>query len=83
MLTQRIVWDGSYKYVFNGFDKDELYDLEEDPYELKNLIDNPSYREILKYMVGILWTKLRETGDKSLLESDYPILRLAPYGPEI
>ncbi|PNV60942.1 hypothetical protein C0033_15970 [Clostridium sp. chh4-2] len=83
MLTQRIIWKGSYKYVFNGFDKDELYDLEKDPYELKNCIDDPSYGEVLKQMVSILWQKLRETKDKSLLESDYPILRLAPYGPEI
>lgn len=83
MLTQRIIWNAGYKYVFNGFDRDELYDLEKDPYEFKNLIDDPSYEEILKNMVRILWMKLRETGDKSLLESDYPILRLAPYGPEI
>ncbi|HTV56501.1 MAG TPA: sulfatase-like hydrolase/transferase [Terriglobia bacterium] len=35
--TQRIVMTGSYKYVYNGFDYDELYDLKEDPHEMVNL----------------------------------------------
>ncbi len=35
--TQRIVMTDSYKYVYNGFDYDELYDLKEDPHEMVNL----------------------------------------------
>lgn len=35
--TQRIVMTHDYKYVYNGFDYDELYDLRADPYETKNL----------------------------------------------
>ena len=28
--------------------REELYDLKEDPYELKNLVDDPGYREVLQ-----------------------------------
>lgn len=35
--TQRIVMTRNYKYVYNGFDYDELYDLQADPLETKNL----------------------------------------------
>ncbi len=32
-----------WKYVFNGFDRDELYDLRRDPYEMINRADDPAY----------------------------------------
>lgn len=35
--TQRIVMTKEWKYVYNGFDYDELYDLKNDPHELTNL----------------------------------------------
>lgn len=35
--TQRIVMTKDYKYVYNGFDYDELYDLKNDPHEMHNL----------------------------------------------
>lgn len=35
--TQRTVMTQEYKYVYNGFDYDELYDLRADPHEIKNL----------------------------------------------
>ena len=35
--TQRIVMTHTHKYVYNGFDYDELYDLRNDPHELHNL----------------------------------------------
>lgn len=35
--TQRIVMTHTHKYVYNGFDFDEFYDLTNDPYELVNL----------------------------------------------
>ena len=41
MITQRC------KYVFNGFDIDELYDLDTDPSEMINRIDDPEYAEQL------------------------------------
>lgn len=35
--TQRIVMTHEWKYVYNGFDYDELYDLKADPHEMRNL----------------------------------------------
>jgi choline-sulfatase len=83
LLTQRITWDGNWKYVFNGFDFDELYNLDKDPYEMSNLIDHPDYQKTVRHMCALMWQKTKETNDHSLLRSDYPILRVAPYGPLI
>lgn len=37
LYTQRIAITERFKYVFNGFDIDECYDLAEDPEEMRNL----------------------------------------------
>ena len=82
ILTQRVLWEGDWKFVFNGFDFDELYDLENDPYELENLVERPEHRARLRRMCALMWEKLEASGDHSLLNSQYPILRVAPFGPE-
>src|SRR5690606_16678926 len=46
LYTQRILITHNHKYVFNGFDIDELYDLANDPHEMVNQIDNPQYADI-------------------------------------
>ncbi|RMD76761.1 MAG: DUF229 domain-containing protein [Lentisphaerae bacterium] len=82
IYTQRIYWEGPWKYVFNGFDDDELYNLQEDPGEMNNRIHDPSCSEQADYLMGRIWQKIRETGDHSLLNSHYPILRLGRLGPD-
>lgn len=42
----RAIYDGRYKLVINLLSSDELYDLETDPYEMKNLIENPDFPAI-------------------------------------
>ena len=79
--TQRIVWMDSYKYVFNTFDYDEFYDLEADPYEQKNEINNLKYQEIIKIMVEKMWEIMKETGDSTMMDAQYYMLRIAPLGP--
>jgi arylsulfatase A-like enzyme len=61
----RMITDGHYKYVFNAPDIDELYDLEQDPWEMNNLIADPSYEEVRLHMQERLmyWT---ETTDDEL-----------------
>jgi len=40
-MIQRMVITERRKYLFNSFDFDECYDLEEDPGELTNIVNDP------------------------------------------
>ncbi|MEC8992691.1 MAG: sulfatase-like hydrolase/transferase [Candidatus Latescibacterota bacterium] len=82
LLTQRVVWDGDWKYVFNGFDEDELYHLKTDPDETHNRVHDDDCREHLERLCRQMWARCRDSGDASLLNSEYPILRVAPVGPQ-
>jgi len=81
-FSQRIVWKDKYKYVFNSFDFDELYDLSKDPAEMKNLTNDPQYRSIAVMMAQEMWRKAKKSGDHCFLESEYFMYRFAPIGPE-
>jgi arylsulfatase A-like enzyme len=61
--TQRAVRTDRFKYVYNSYDMDELYDLEEDPYEMANLVDMPSYSEILTEMRARMRGWIESTDD--------------------
>lgn len=78
---QRSVWDKKWKYVYNAFDFDELYDREADPHELHNLLPNGDYNSIVRAMCKKMWTFARDTGDNCTC--DYIMVGLAPYGPGI
>ena len=47
IVTQRMFRKGRYKYVFNGADKDQFFDMETDPHEMHNLIKNPAYKDTI------------------------------------
>lgn len=81
-FTQRTLWRGRYKYVFNGFDEDELYDLGNDPHELRNVAREPAMRPTLEAMAARMWEIAHETGDTNMVEAQYGVLRFAPVGPE-
>lgn len=78
---QRAVWNKKWKYVFNGFDYDELYNLESDPYETNNLIDDGKYRDIVRHMCQLMWENAKKTEDNCTCS--YIMVSLAPYGPGI
>ena len=80
--TQRILWRGSWKYVFNGFDVDELYDLAADPHETRNLAAEAECAEVLEEMSRRMWEIMRATGDHNMFNAQYPMFRFAPTGPE-
>ena len=62
----RLVTDDRFKYVWNAGDLDELYDLQSDPYELKNLIDAPGLMEELERLQKRLHRWMIETADPLL-----------------
>jgi len=80
--TQRIVWDNQYKYVFNGFDFDELYDLRNDPHEIVNLASNPKYRDVAERLAAQMWKQIHTLGDHNMFNARYGTFRFAPVGPD-
>lgn len=77
--SQRIMRQGRYKYVFNGFDFDELYDLEADPDERHNLIDEAELEPVRRRLLGRMWEYVRDTDDT--IDNSYPPVGLVPVGP--
>lgn len=59
LLTVR---KGNIKYGWNSSAKDELYNLENDPHELTNQIDNPQYAECLEEMRNSMADLLADSG---------------------
>jgi arylsulfatase A-like enzyme len=82
VYTQRITWHDRWKYVFSPGGVDELYDLQADPHERVNLAGNPAHAATLIEMTQRMWRKMKAIDDRSLLQSHYATLRLAPVGPE-
>lgn len=63
LYSQRMLKVGRYKYVLNLSDISELYDLEEDPAELHNLIDDPAMRPTLRHLQALLLERMSNTND--------------------
>jgi arylsulfatase A-like enzyme len=78
--SQRSVTTREYKYVYNGFDFDELYDLRVDPSEMANLADRPEYAEVKRNLVRRMWEFGYRTGDEMMF-NPYVTVALAPFGP--
>jgi len=53
-----------YKFIYypGVWDRQELYDLERDPRETRNLVDEPAHRERVSQMRQRLWTLLEQSG---------------------
>ena len=78
--TQRIVMTHEYKYVYNGFDNDELYDLRLDPLEMTNRSNDPAYTATKHDLVRRMWRFAAEQNDE-LIMNPYYTVALAPWGP--
>ncbi|MDD5708426.1 MAG: sulfatase-like hydrolase/transferase, partial [Kiritimatiellae bacterium] len=62
-VTQRLLITANHKYVFNGFDQDELYDLKNDPGEMHNRINDAAYSVIRSELRGKLYDLMNRFGD--------------------
>ena len=62
--TVHAVRTDRYKFIrYHGlWDTNEFYDLENDPWEMNNLIKSPEHQEQIEEMLDDLWTWLEETG---------------------
>lgn len=78
---QRSITTDEWKYVYNGFDYDELYHLKEDPHELVNLAQDESYRYVIKSLLKDLWSFAKTHKDVCI--NPYIMVSLAPFGPGI
>lgn len=69
-----VIYDGRWKYIRNRFDIDELYDLETDVDEMRNLAPQPEYRERVDSRRHQIAEMVRHTGpgpyDWCLSDSD-------------
>lgn len=77
--TQRSVTTKEYKYVYNGFDFDELYDLRTDPDEMSNVAERSEYQVIKHELVRKLWQFAAQEED--IIFNPYGTVGLAPWGP--
>lgn len=71
-IIGRMVVEGDYKYCCTEDDLDELYNLKEDPYEMKNLAILPEYNELKEKMRTLLRRKQAESFDPIPLEQLLP-----------
>lgn len=59
----RAAFDGRYKMAVNLLSSDELYDLQEDPYEMKNLIGSPDHAAVRRRMHDAILDWMNRTRD--------------------
>jgi arylsulfatase A-like enzyme len=63
LYPQRMIRNRRYKFVFNGQDPNELYDLENDPYEVHNVYLDPAYAAVREQFVEKLYQWNETTND--------------------
>lgn len=81
LYTSRMVKDRKYKFVYSPADIDELYDLENDPHELVNIIDDPSLEHVKEMMYTRMWEQAYLYEDT--IFNPYVTVATADYGPAI
>jgi len=68
----RAIRTPEFKFVWNpGDNRDEFYDLRNDPYELVNQVNNKKYKAERKMMVALLMDELARVEDPSLKKLEY------------
>lgn len=70
LYEQRMLRERRFKYVWNPTDVDELYDLAADPWELRNLVGQSAYADVLQHMRRRLLERLTAQGD-GLVRTDW------------
>lgn len=63
LYSQRMIRTKKYKFIYNSPDINEFYDLEEDPHELRNLIDSPNYQDQKEMLMEKMASWMKRTDD--------------------
>ena len=71
LASVRMVRTRSWKYVYNPYSEDELYDMQSDPGELHNLATHLGYKHVLRRMKARMVNRLRETRDNIVMEGGW------------
>lgn len=90
--NQRMIRTSRWKLVRNSFDYDELYDLQEDPDEMHNLLASAcvsrggsrvpeEYKTLVRELYRKMWTFNLDNDDAML--NEYIFTALAQYGPRV
>ena len=59
----RCIFDGRYKLVLNLLSEDELYDLQTDPYEMDNRLEDPLLRTVRDELLARLLAHMNQVRD--------------------
>ena len=78
--SQRALITARWKFVYNGFDFDELYDRATDPHELRNLAVEREFASVVEQLTSQMW-RVAEDGGDWMLGNHYATVRLAARGP--
>jgi len=78
---QRSIMTRDWKYVYNGFDEDELYDLKNDPDEQFNLAGEERFHSLKVELCKRIWFFAREQQDTCI--NPYIMVGHAPIGPGV
>ena len=78
-VTQRTIRTHDWRYTYNAFDFDELYDLRADPHEMTNLADDPRHESTKRELCARMWALCME--ERDVPGNSYFTVALAPAGP--
>jgi arylsulfatase A-like enzyme len=62
-------WKPFFDRAYGKRPREELYDLEQDPHQMKNVADDPDYASIAAELRQRLLAELSRTGDPRLLNN--------------
>jgi arylsulfatase A-like enzyme len=79
--TRRMVRTARHKLVYTPVDVDELYDLETDPFEMRNLADEPAAAAVKARLYRRMWQYAYDTED--IIFNPYASVATADYGPAV
>lgn len=71
LYTQRMIRTKEWKYIWNTVDVDELYNLEEDPFELNNVIYDFRYSGLIRELRHLLYNELVKDMDSLIVGNQW------------